>query len=167
MQLKGRTGHPESVPGAGAFFMPAFVEAAAQYKVRPAVAEVNGPSDIEAAMTELGAEPGGALITVPDNFLTVHRNLIIALAAKFRLPTIYPYRYFAEAGGLLSYGVDAANLFQRATDYVSRILRGAKPSDLPVQGPTKFEMIVNLKTAQALGLTVPKFLLVGADAVLE
>jgi putative ABC transport system substrate-binding protein len=159
--------NPRSVPGGGKFFMRAFIDAAAEYKVRPIVAEVNSPADIEAAISSLAAQPGGALITVPDNFLTVHRDLIIALAAKYRVPAVYPYRYFAEAGGLLSYGVDAVNLFQRATDYVNRILRGAKPADLPVQGPTKFEMVINLRTAQALGLTVPRFLLAGADAVLE
>jgi putative ABC transport system substrate-binding protein len=157
----------ESIPRAGTFFVRAFIEAAAEYKVKPIVAEVNSPADIETAITQLGAEPGGALITLPDNFLTVHRDLIIGLAAKFRIPAVYPYRYFAEAGGLMSYGVDAVNLFQRATDYVSRILRGAKPADLPVQGPTKFEMVINMKTAQTLGLTVPRFLLAGADAVLE
>ncbi len=159
--------NPASVPGAGEYFMPAFLESAAEYKLRPIVAKVNTPDDIEAAINALGAEPGGALITVPDNFLTVHRDLIIALTAKLHIPAVYPYRYFAEAGGLLSYGVDAVDLFRRATDYVNRILRGAKPADLPVQGPTKFEMVVNLKTAQALGLTVPRLLLAGADAVLE
>lgn len=159
--------NPESVPGAGAFFTRAFIESAAEYKVKPTVAEVNSPADVEAAITQLGAQPGGALITVPDNFLTVHRDQIIALAAKFRVPAVYPYRYFAEAGGLLSYGVDAINLFQRATDYISRILHGAKPADLPVQGPTKFEMVINMRTAQALGLTVPRFMLAGADAVIE
>lgn len=159
--------NPGSVPGKGAFFIPSFIESAAEYEVKPMVAEVNSSADIEAAITQLGAEPGGALITVPDNFLTVHRDLIIALAAKFRIPAVYPYRYFAEAGGLLSYGVDAVNLFHRTTDYVSRILRGAKPADLPVQGPTKFEMVINLRTAQTLGLVVPRFMLAGADAVLE
>lgn len=159
--------NPQSIPGAGKFFMQAFIESAAEFKIKPTVAQVNSPGDIEAAITQLGAEPGGALITLPDNFLTVHRDMIIELAAKFHIPAVYPYRYFAEAGGLMSYGVDAVNLFQRATDYVSRILRGAKPADLPVQGPTKFEMVINLKTAKALGLSVPRFILAGADAILE
>lgn len=159
--------NPDSVPSAGAYFMESFNEASREYKVEATVSPVNNPEDIEAAITGLSAKSGGALITVPDNFLTFHRNLIISLCAKLRVPAIYPYRYFAEAGGLLSYGVDAANLFYRSTEYVSRILRGTKPADLPVQGPTKFEMVINMKTAQALGVAVPRFLLAGADTVLE
>jgi len=159
--------NPRSVPGAATFFLRAFTDAAAEYKIRPLIAEVNSAADIESVIKGLAAEPGGALITVPDNFLTVHRDLIIALTAKHRIPAVYPYRYFAEAGGLISYGVDAVDLFMRATDYVSRILRGAKPADLPVQGPTKFEMVINMRTAQALGLTIPRFMVAGADAVLE
>ena len=159
--------NPESVPGAGTFFMPSFIDSAAEFKVEPIVATVRSAAEIQTAMVNLGAQPGGALITVPDNFLSLHRDLIISLAAKYKIPAIYPYRYFAEAGGLLSYGVDAVNLFERATDYVSRILRGTKPADLPVQGPTKFEMVINIKTARTLGLVVPRFLLAGADAVVE
>jgi putative tryptophan/tyrosine transport system substrate-binding protein len=159
--------NPESVPGAESFFMPSFVDSAAEFKVEPIVATVHSATEIQTAMANLGAQLGGALITVPDNFLSLQRDLIISLAAKYKIPTIYPYRYFAEAGGLLSYGVDAVNLFERATDYVSRILRGTKPADLPVQGPTKFEMVINIKTAHALGLVVPRFLLAGADAVIE
>jgi putative tryptophan/tyrosine transport system substrate-binding protein len=104
---------------------------------------------------------------VPDNFITLHRELIISLAAKFRIPAVYPYRYFAEAGGLLSYGVDAVDLFRRGAEYVSRILRGAKPADLPVQAPTKFELVINLKTARALGLVVPRILIASADEMIE
>jgi len=104
---------------------------------------------------------------MPDNFTSLHRELVISLAARFRIPAIYPYRYFAEAGGLLSYGVDAIDLFRRASEYVSRIVRGATPADLPVQAPTKFEFVINLKTAKALGLVIPKILLAGADAVIE
>jgi putative tryptophan/tyrosine transport system substrate-binding protein len=159
--------NPESVPGAGSFFMPSFTDSAKEFKVKPIIAAVHNAADIQMALENLGSESGGALITVPDNFLSLHRDLIISLAAKYKIPAIYPYRYFAEAGGLLSYGVDAVNLFERATDYVSRILRGTKPADLPVQGPTKFEMVINIKAARALGLVVPRFLLAGADAVLE
>ena len=104
---------------------------------------------------------------MPDNFTTLHRELFITLAARYRIPTIYPYRYFAEAGGLLSYGVDAVDLFRRASVYVSRILRGANPADLPVQAPTKFELVINLKTAKELGLVVPRVLIAGADALIE
>jgi putative ABC transport system substrate-binding protein len=99
--------------------------------------------------------------------MTVHRELIISLTAQFRIPAIYPYRYFAEAGGLLSYGVDAVDLFRRASEYVSRILRGADPADLPVQAPTKFELVINLGTAKALGLVIPRVLLAGAEQVIE
>jgi ABC-type uncharacterized transport system substrate-binding protein len=88
--------------------------------------------------------------------MSVHRDLIISLTAQFRIPAIYPYRYFAEAGGLVSYGVHAIDQFRRAAEYVSRILRGAKPADLPVQAPTKFELVINLKTAKALGLVIPR-----------
>jgi putative ABC transport system substrate-binding protein len=104
---------------------------------------------------------------MPDNFIAVHRKLIISLAAQFRIPTIYPYRYFAEEGGLLSYGVNTSDVFRRAGEYTSRILHGAKPADLPVQAPTKFELVINFKTAKALGLVIPKMLLAGADRVIE
>jgi putative tryptophan/tyrosine transport system substrate-binding protein len=159
--------NPESVPGAGEFFTRPFLDSAADLNFKPILAEVHSSTDIESAIEQLGAEPGGALITVPDNFLSLHRQEIIEFTAKYSVPTVYPYRYFAEAGGLLSYGVDAINLFQRATDYVDRILRGAKPADLPVQGPTKFELVINIGTARTLGLVVPKILLAGADAVVE
>jgi putative tryptophan/tyrosine transport system substrate-binding protein len=159
--------NPEAVPYARAFFLPTFTASAEEFKVEPIVAEVHSAADITSVMENLGARPGGALITVPDNFLSLNRDLIIELAAKYSIPAIYPYRYFAEAGGLLSYGMDAVKSFERATDYVSRILRGAKPADLPVQEPTKFEMTINIKTARALGLVVPRILLAGADAVLE
>jgi putative ABC transport system substrate-binding protein len=93
--------------------------------------------------------------------------LIISLATQFRIPTIYPYRYFVEEGGLLSYGVDTSDLFRRAAGYVNRILRGAKPADLPIQAPTKFELVINLRAAKALGIVIPKLLLAGADRVID
>ena len=159
--------NPDSVPDSGTFFSGAFMEAAAQYKVQPIIAEVHNPAEIENTITKLGGETGSGIALVPDNFTTVHRELIISLTAQFRIPAIYPYRYFAEAGGLLSYGVDAVDLFRRASEYVSRILRGAEPADLPVQAPTKFELVINLGTAKALGLVIPRVLLVGADEVIE
>ena len=159
--------NPVSVPFARKFFTPSFINAAAEFGIEPNIAEVRSAADIENAITLLGAKDGGALITVPDNFLSLNRHLIIDLTAKLNIPAVYPYRYFAEAGGLLSYGMDAVNSFDRATDYVSRILRGAKPADLPVQEPTKFELVINIKTARALGLVVPRILLTGADAVVE
>ncbi len=159
--------NPDSVPDPGTFFSGSFMEAAAKYKVRPILAEVHDRSEIENAVKNLGTEPGSGLVVVPDNFMSVHRDLIISLTAQFRIPAIYPYRYFAEAGGLASYGVDAIDQFRRASEYVSRILRGAKPADLPVQAPTKFELVINLKTAKALGLVIPRILLAGAEQVIE
>ena len=152
---------------AGSFFLSPLVGAAREFKVQPIIAQVRNPAEIESAIAKLGSEPRSGLIVIPDNFTTVHRQLIISLAAQFRIPAIYPYRYFADEGGLLSYGVDTWDLFRRAAEYVSRILRGAKPADLPVQAPTKFELVINLKAARALGLIMPRILLTGADQVIE
>ena len=159
--------NPNSVPAGSTFFSRPFIESATKLKVRPITAEVHHPSEIENAIMKLGRESGSGLVLVPDNFMSVHRDLIISLTAQFRIPAIYPYRYFAEAGGLASYGVHAIDQFRRASEYVSRILRGAKPADLPVQAPTKFELVINLKTAKALGLVIPRILLAGADQVIE
>jgi putative ABC transport system substrate-binding protein len=159
--------NPESFPRGAASFMPTFVESAKQFHVAPIAAEVHSPGDIETATSSLGSTPGGGLIVVAGNFTTLHRELIISLAARLRVPTIYPYRYFVDAGGLMSYGVDVLDLFRRAPDYVDRILQGAKPADLPVQAPKKFELVINLKTASALGVVVPRVLLAGADALIE
>jgi putative tryptophan/tyrosine transport system substrate-binding protein len=160
--------NPNSVPAGGTFFSRPFIESATKLKVRPIIAEVlHDPSEIENAIMKLGRESGSGLVLVPDNFMSVHRDLIISLTAQFRIPAIYPYRYFAEAGGLMSYGVDAIDQFRRASGHVSRILRGAKPADLPVQAPTKFELVINLRTAKALGIVIPKILLAGAEEVIE
>jgi putative ABC transport system substrate-binding protein len=158
--------NPDSVPDPGTFFSGSFMEAAAKYKVRPIIAEVRNLAEIENTITELRGETGSGLVLVPDNFTTVHREFIISLTARFRIPAIYPYRYFAEAGGLLSYGVDAVDLFRGASEYVSRILRGAAPADLPVQAPMKFELVINLGTAKALGLVIPRVLLASAEQVI-
>src|SRR5215470_1687811 len=159
--------NPNSVPDAGKFFSRPFIASATKLKVRPITAEVHDAAGIEDAITKLGRESESGLVLVPDNFMSVHRDLIISLTAQFRIPAIYPYRYFAEAGGLASYGVDAIDQFRRASEYVSRILRGAKPADLPVQAPTKFELVINLKTAKALGIVIPRILLAGAEQVIE
>jgi putative ABC transport system substrate-binding protein len=158
--------NPDSAPAAGTFFLTPFTDAARELKVQPITAQVRNPAEIESAIA-LGGEPKSGLIVMPDNFTSVHRKLIISLAAQFRIPTIYPYRYFAEEGGLLSYGVDTSDLFRRAAEYASRILRGAKPADLPVRAPTKFELVINLRAAKALGIVIPKMLLAGADQVIE
>jgi putative tryptophan/tyrosine transport system substrate-binding protein len=159
--------NPDSAPATGTFFLTPFGDAAKEFKVRPITAQVRNPAEIESAITKLGREPNSGLIVMPDNFTAVHRKLIISLVAQFRIPAIYLYRYFAEEGGLLSNGVNTSDLFRRAARYVSRILRGAKPADLPVQTPTKFELVINLRTAKALGIVIPKMLLAGADQVIE
>jgi len=141
--------------------------AASAFSVEATRAEVHSPAEIEQSMMEAAQAPGAGIIVMPDNFTTVHRDEIVALAAQWRIPTIYPYRYFAEAGGLISYGVDVLDLFSRAADYVSRILHGANPADLPIQAPTKFELVINRKTAKTLGAVVPKILLAGADDLID
>jgi putative ABC transport system substrate-binding protein len=125
------------------------------------------PAEIERTVAAFAREPNGGLIVVVSAWATVHRDLIIALAAKHRLPAIYPYRYFVTGGGLMSYGPDLIDQYRRAAGYVSRILKGEKPGDLPVQNPTRYELAINLKTAKALGLTVPPTLLARADEVIE
>jgi putative ABC transport system substrate-binding protein len=160
--------NPDTVTG-GSFqsYLEAFTTAATSFGIEGIVTHVRDPSDIERATAELGGKAHSGLIVMPDNFNTVHRKLIISSAERWQIPAIYPYRYFVEAGGLISYGVDVKDLFRRAPEYVSRILRGANPAELPVQAPTKFELVINLKTAKALKLDVPKVLLATADALLE
>jgi putative tryptophan/tyrosine transport system substrate-binding protein len=159
--------NPDTAPATGTFFLTPFINAAKEFKIQPITAQVRNPAEIESATAKLGSEPNSGLIVMPDNFTAVHRKLIISLAAQFRIPTIYPYRYFAEEGGLLSEGANTSDLFRRAAKYVSRVLRGAKPADLPVQAPTKFELVINLRAAKALGIVIPKILLASADRVIE
>jgi putative ABC transport system substrate-binding protein len=129
--------------------------------------QVQRDSDIEAAMTAFSRKPGSGLITIPDSFTSERRDLIIALAERLHLPAAYASTYFTRSGGLVVYAVDARDLMHRAADYVDRILRGTRPAELPVQQPTKFQLILNLKTAKTLGLTVPASLLAIADQVIE
>jgi len=128
---------------------------------------VRDVGEIERVIATFAQRPNGALILVPTALTVINRQLIINLAARHRLPAIYPYRYFVEAGGLMSYGADEIDQYRLAAGYVDRILKGEKPADLPVQAPTKFELVINLKTAKALGLTVPPSLLATADEVIE
>ena len=128
---------------------------------------VDNAADIERAIETFAREPNGGLVLPPDTSTVVHRNLIIALAAQHRLPAVYAIRVFVAAGGLMYYGTDFVDLSRHGASYVDRILRGAKPADLPVQTPTKFETVVNRKTAKALGLAVPPGLLIAADEVIE
>jgi putative ABC transport system substrate-binding protein len=127
----------------------------------------NEAADVERAIESFARISDGALLVVPDATIRAHRDLVIALAARLRLPAIYPWRYFVPAGGLMSYGIDNGDVLRKAASYVDRILRGAKPVDLRVQAPTKYEMVVNRTTAAALGLTVPPTLLATADEVIE
>jgi putative ABC transport system substrate-binding protein len=124
-------------------------------------------AEIERALGDFAREPKGGLLVLPDISTNLHRDLICALAARHRLPAIYPFRRFITSGGLAYYGADAKDMYRKLAEYVDRILKGAKPADLPVQTPTKFELIINLKTAKALGLTIPPALLTSADEVIE
>jgi putative tryptophan/tyrosine transport system substrate-binding protein len=128
---------------------------------------VHTDAEIEAALEAIAGKSDSGLIVLPDLFTSGHRELIVASAARYRLPTIYPFKFFAKNGGLISYGVDTLDLFRRSASFVDRILMGNKPSDLPVEAPTKFELVVNLQTAKALGLTIPASLLASADEVIE
>jgi ABC-type uncharacterized transport system substrate-binding protein len=128
---------------------------------------VRDTGEVEAAMTKLGREADGGLIVAPDAFTVVHHQLFIRLAQQHRVPAVYAYRTYVAEGALMSYGPDPYDLFRRSASYVDRILKGAKPADLPVQQPTKFELAINLKTAKALGLEVPATLLAIADEVIE
>lgn len=127
----------------------------------------NTVDSIKRSIDSFAQVPNGGLLLVPDGTTIVNRDLVIALAAGHRLPAVYPWRYFVTAGGLMSYGIDVVDAYEQAGSYVDRILRGAKPSDLPVEAPTKYETAVNLKTAKAIGLDVPPSLLVRADEVIE
>jgi putative tryptophan/tyrosine transport system substrate-binding protein len=148
-------------------YVPSFETAARSLKVVPITAPVHSDVEIETAITALGGEPRGGLVVMSDLFTITHRAPIILAAARYNVPAVYVAPEFVREGGLLSYGVDLVDLFRRAASYVDSILRGGKPADLPVQLPTKFEMAVNLKTAKALGLTVPQSILLRADEVIE
>jgi ABC-type uncharacterized transport system substrate-binding protein len=135
--------------------------------VQATLAPVHNASEIETTMKALAREPGGGVIVLPSAPITAHIELVIGLAARLGTPAVYPFGSYARQGGLLSYGVELNDLFRRAADYVDRILKGEKPGNLPVQAPTKYELVINLKTAKALGLPVPETLLARADEVIE
>jgi ABC-type uncharacterized transport system substrate-binding protein len=158
--------NPQTAPYASAFMRVA--EAAApSLGISPIAAGVHDDGQLERTMADLARLPGGGLIILPDAFTVGHRDRIVACAARYRLPAIYPLRVFAANGGLVSDGGDPTDLFRRAASYVDRILKGANPGDLPVQAPTKFDLVINLKTAKVLGLDVPSTLLARADEVIE
>jgi putative ABC transport system substrate-binding protein len=130
-------------------------------------APVENAADIEHAIKSFAGVPNGGLVLPPDSTTLTNRDLILSLAARHRLPAVYPFRSFVMAGGLMSYGTDQVNMFGQTASYIDRILRGANPADLPVQAPTKYETTLNLKTAKALGLTVSPGLIIAADEVIE
>jgi putative ABC transport system substrate-binding protein len=152
---------------ASTYMLPSLETAARSLKLASIIAPVHSDVEIETAIIALGREPGGGLVVMPSPFMSAHRMQIISAAARNNIPAVYAFSYYARDGGLLSYGVDQIDIWRRTATYVDRILRGAKPGDLPVQLPTKFEMVVNLKTAKALGLTVPQSILLRADDVIE
>jgi putative ABC transport system substrate-binding protein len=158
--------NPESATYAE-FWLNPFRAAGAALAVETISAPVRNESELDSVIAAQAREPNSGLVVMPDSFLIAHRLETISLAARYRLPAIYPYRLFAEVGGLLSYGVEQTDNFRRAAIYVDRILKGEKPSELPVQAPVKFELVVNLKTAKALGLTIPGTFLQRADEVIE
>jgi putative ABC transport system substrate-binding protein len=155
------------IASVGSYYLPAFEAAARSLNVKPIAAPVHSDTEIEMVITSLGREPGGGLVVTPDSFTPVHRAPIISLAAQNNVPAVYQNSFFVKDGGLLSYGPDFGDIFRRSASYVDRILRGAKPAELPVQQPTKFEMTLNAKTAKALGLSVPQSILLRADEVIE
>jgi putative ABC transport system substrate-binding protein len=152
---------------AASAYMPSFETEARSLKVETIPTPVHSDIEIETAVTALGREPRGGLVVIADIFLVTHRAPIILAAARNNVPVVYPLSEFAREGGLLAYGVDRVDLFRRAATYVDRILRGAQPGELPVQLPTKFELVINLKTAKALGLAIPETLLATADEVIQ
>ena len=158
--------NPKTAPQS-AYYLKILETAAPSLALKLKVAQVGNASEIAAEIDQLAQQSNAGLVILPDNFTEVLSEMIVAQTSKRRIPAVYPYAHWARAGGLVSYGVDTLDLQRRAAAYVDRILKGAKPQDLPVQLPTKFELVINLKTAKALGLTVPATLLVAADEVIE
>jgi putative ABC transport system substrate-binding protein len=158
--------NPQTAPFAG-LFLSSVQSAAPRVAVETVALPIQNNSDIETALTRFARQPGAGLIAIPDSFTGEHRDLIIATAARNRLPALYANLVSAPSGGLMAYSVDTRDLMQRAATYVDRILKGTNPGDLPVQQPAKFQLVINLKTAKALGLEVPATLLATADEVIE
>jgi putative ABC transport system substrate-binding protein len=156
---------PSQVSGGGQ--LGAIQAVAPSFGVELSPIDVRDPGEIERAVTAFARQPNGGLIVTAIALAQIHRKLIITLAARHRLPAVYPYRFFITDGGLISYGPDTLAQYRRAAGYVDRILKGTKPADLPVQAPTKYETVLNLKTAKVLGLDVPATVLARADVVIE
>lgn len=149
------------------YYLKPLETAASKIDVKTFAAPVRSDPDIEAVVAGLERDPGNGLIAVTDSFMTVHRETVIELTAQHKIPLMYYLRDVPAKGGLISYGINFIDQFQQAASYVDRILRGAKPADLPVQVPTKYELVINLKTAKELGLRVPQSILIRADEVIE
>ena len=158
--------NPTTAPYAPPFLRSAET-AAASFAMEPIITPVKSKSEIDSALLDLASKPGSGLVGITDSFIIEQRDLIISLAEQYQFPAVYPFRLFAINGGLMSYGADIGDMYRRAASYIDRILRGERPSDLPVQQPIKFELVINLKTAKALGLYVPDKLLALADEVIE
>jgi putative ABC transport system substrate-binding protein len=158
---------PKVAPGGGTYYTSLINTAAAASAVVPAAMPAHGSDDIERAIGDFAHTPDGGLVVLPDATTNLHRAQIIALVGRYRLPAIYAFGNLAAEGGLMSYGVDVTELFRLAANYVDRILKGAKPADLPVQLPEKFEFVLNLKTAKALGIQIPSGVMAIADTVIE
>jgi putative tryptophan/tyrosine transport system substrate-binding protein len=159
--------NPQTAPYVTRYYQRPLEASARSLGIEPWAASVSSAAEIESAISKFGREGGGGLIMMPDSFNIVHRERTMGLAARYRLPAISPYRFAVQEGGLMSYGVEQVELFRQAASYVDRLLKGAKAADLPVQAPTKFELVVNTKTAKALGIEVPLTLLARADEVIE
>jgi putative tryptophan/tyrosine transport system substrate-binding protein len=161
--------NPETANGgaSGGVYLPSIEAAAKAQKLELLVAPVHEPPDIDTVLGTIAERPGGGLLVMPNTFTLAQRKRIVAQAARWRVPALYPFPAAVRDGGLLSYGVDIVDLFRRTAPYVDRILKGVAPAELPIQQPTKFELLINTRTAQALGLTVPNTLLVSADEVIE
>ena len=157
----------QTVPGSRSDFLNSLQAAGSTLALRPALAPLQDVAGIDALADVVGRDPGGGLVVLNDIFTFTNRKAIIAVAARHGLPAVYPLRVYAEESGLISYGADPADMFGRAGTYVDRILRGEKASDLPVQQPTRFQLVVNQRTAKALGIDMPPIVLVRADEVLE
>ena len=158
--------NPATTPYRDIYLNP-FKAAAPSLAIQAIPAPVHSASELESVITAQARELNTGLIVMPDGFMNVHRAEITSLAGRYHLPAVYPFRFFAELGGLLCYGNEQRDQFRLAATYVDRVLRGGKPSELPVQAPVTFELVINLKTAKALGLTVPRGLLDRADEVIE
>lgn len=159
--------NPETTPNRASPFVQEFEATAYSLSIEPISAFARDASEIEVTVSNLAREPGGALLVLPDFFTLLHRQRIIGLAAQYRLPAIYGMRYAAVTGGLIAYGPSLAGLYRELASYIDKVLRGTKPGDLPIQAPTTYELVINIRTAKTLGLPIPPTILAAADEVIE